>query len=107
MEEHTIIYRIHAPDMMQERSITKERIIMKCIICKVGETALQNTTVTFQRHNTSIIIKNVPAEVCTNCGEQYVDSATGERLSLIADEALKDAVKVNGEAVTVQHYQAA
>lgn len=80
---------------------------MKCIICKVGETALQRTTVTFQRQNTSIIIKNVPAEVCTNCGEQYVDSETGERLSFIADEALKDTVKVNGEAVTVQHYQAA
>jgi hypothetical protein len=42
-----------------------------------------------------------------NCGEQYVDSETGERLSEIADEALKDTVKIKGEAVTVQHYQAA
>lgn len=80
---------------------------MKCVICKVGETAHQLTTVTFQRKNTSIIIKNVPAEVCTNRGEQYVDSATGEQLSHLADQALKSVVEVNGEPVTVQHYQAA
>ena len=43
---------------------------MNCVICKNGTTAEGFVTVTLQR-NSSIIIKNVPAEICDNCGEFY------------------------------------
>lgn len=81
---------------------------MKCVMCKVGETAPQkHTTFTFHRGETIIIIKDVPAEVCTNCGEKYVDTPTGDRLSELADTAMGNTVEVNGEPVTVEHYRAA
>lgn len=42
---------------------------MKCVICKTGETRSGTTTVTLSRGETTVVIKNVPAEVCDTCGE--------------------------------------
>jgi YgiT-type zinc finger domain-containing protein len=44
---------------------------MECPICKHGETNYGNTTVTLNRENTIIIIKDVPADICGNCGEYF------------------------------------
>ena len=49
---------------------------MKCVICKHGTTARGETTVTLERGTTTLVIKGVPAEVCENCGEAYVDELT-------------------------------
>lgn len=46
---------------------------MKCSICRQGETHPGLTTVTLTRGDTTIIIKGVPADVCDNCGEYYLD----------------------------------
>ena len=42
---------------------------MKCVICKYGETEPGTTTITLERDNTTLVIKNVPADVCQYCGE--------------------------------------
>ena len=68
---------------------------MKCVICKVGETSPGTTTVTLERDNTTLVIKSVPAEVCRNCGEGYVDDRTAERLLQIAEEAIESGVQVD------------
>ena len=39
--------------------------------------------------NTIIIIKGVPAKVCTQCGEQYFDDKTSENIENIVNK-LKD-----------------
>lgn len=39
--------------------------------------------------NTIIIIKGVPAKVCTQCGEQYFDDQTSENIEKIVNK-LKD-----------------
>lgn len=39
--------------------------------------------------NTIIIIKGVPAKVCTQCGEQYFDDETSENIESIVNK-LKD-----------------
>lgn len=49
---------------------------MKCVICKQGENLLGTVTVTLERDGTTLVFKNVPAQVCENCGEAYVDEAT-------------------------------
>lgn len=68
---------------------------MKCVICQYGETELGTTTVTFTRGDATIVIRDVPAQVCTICGEEYVDVATGKRLSQIAEAALSEGVQVD------------
>ena len=67
---------------------------MKCVICKQGGTALGTVTVTVERGSTTLVFKNVPAQVCENCGEAYVDEATTDRLLDTAETALAAGVQV-------------
>ncbi len=45
---------------------------MNCVICKFGETSPGTTTITLERDGLTLVVKNVPAQVCANCGEAYV-----------------------------------
>ena len=67
---------------------------MKCVICKHGETRPGETTLTLTRDAPTLVIKNVPAQVCDNCGEAYVDEATTARLLQAAEDAAKAGVQV-------------
>jgi len=68
---------------------------MKCAICKHGETRPGKTTVTLQRNGMTLVIRNVPAEVCENCGEAYVDEATARELLHGAKAAARAGVMVD------------
>ena len=68
---------------------------MECLICKVGETQLGRATLTLERNVTTLVIKNVPADICANCGEKYVSSETTELLLKTAEEAVKSGVQVS------------
>lgn len=46
---------------------------MKCVNCKSGHTCAGTATVTLQRQQTVVVIKDVPAQVCQDCGEYYLD----------------------------------
>ena len=52
---------------------------MKCTICKTGHTHPGVTTVTLQRDNTVVIIRDVPAEICEDCGEYYLSAPIARR----------------------------
>ena len=67
---------------------------MNCVICKHGQTNPGEVTVTLQRADTTLIFKSVPAEVCENCGEQYVDEQTTATLLRQAEEAARVGVQV-------------
>jgi len=34
-----------------------------------------------------VVVRNVPATVCDQCGEEWIDSETAQRLERITDEA--------------------
>ncbi len=75
---------------------------MTCVICKNGKTRLGKATVALEREDTTLVIKAVPAQVCANCGEEYVDEETTSDLLKIAEEAARDGVQV-----AVRQYTAA
>ena len=75
---------------------------MICAICKNGETQAGTATVTLERDGTTVVIKGVPARVCQNCGEEYVDEAIASRLLKTADDAARSGVQVD-----VRHYATA
>lgn len=75
---------------------------MKCTVCKTGETTPGTTTVTLERDGATVVFKEVPAEVCANCGEAYVDEQVGQRLF----DAVRDAVEA-GVQVDVRAYEPA
>jgi YgiT-type zinc finger domain-containing protein len=60
---------------------------MLCVICKNGKTRPGKRTVTLERDGTTLIVRRVPAEICENCGEEYVDEAAATSLLKIAEEA--------------------
>jgi YgiT-type zinc finger domain-containing protein len=62
---------------------------MKCALCGYAETKPGHVTVPLQRGETTIILKNVPAEVCANCGEPYLSSAVTEEVLKKAEDAAK------------------
>lgn len=68
---------------------------MTCVICKSGETQPGTATVTLEREGATIVIKGVPARVCKNCGEEYVEEAVTARLLKKADEAVQAGVQVD------------
>jgi len=68
---------------------------MKCVICKHGETQSGKTTVTLERGGATLVVKNVPARICDNCGEAYVDEEIMRRLVKSAQDALRDGVQVD------------
>ncbi|MBA3826577.1 MAG: type II toxin-antitoxin system MqsA family antitoxin [Ktedonobacterales bacterium] len=68
---------------------------MKCVACKEGTTQPGFITVTLERDMATIVVKRVPAEVCTNCGEGYVDGVISARLLKTAEEAINGGVQVD------------
>ena len=68
---------------------------MRCVICKQAETKPGKATVTLERNGTTLVVKEVPARVCPNCGEEYVDEETTARLLQAAEEAARAGVQVD------------
>ena len=76
--------------------------MMKCVICRHGETKAGTVTVMLERAESTIVMKSVPAEICDNCGEQYIDEPTTTRLLAEADELAK-----SGAELEVRTFRAA
>jgi len=74
---------------------------MKCVICKHGETQPGLVTVTLQRDECTVILKGVPAEVCDNCGEYYLNETVTEQVLQRAEIAVN-----NGAEVEILRYAA-
>ena len=70
-------------------------IKMKCVICRHGDMSDGVATVTLVRDALTLVVKNVPALVCDNCGEEYVKDTVTTRLLETAEEALKAGVQVD------------
>jgi YgiT-type zinc finger domain-containing protein len=68
---------------------------MKCLICKKGETHAGTTTVTFTRNETTLVFKEVPAGVCNNCGEAYVEETVSRELMELAEQAASSGIEVD------------
>jgi len=68
---------------------------MKCLICKYGETVKGTTTITLENNNSTIVFKEVPTEICNNCGEKYIDEDVTKELLQKAREIAKNGVEVD------------
>ena len=74
---------------------------MKCTICKTGHTHPGIATVTLQRDNTVVVVRDVPAEICEDCGEYYLSDAIARRVYADAEESAHRHVEVE-----IQRYAA-
>ena len=67
---------------------------MKCVICKQGQTNKGLTTVTLERGCTTVVIKDVPSELCENCGEYYLSEDVTEKVQNLAEQAFQHGVEI-------------
>jgi YgiT-type zinc finger domain-containing protein len=68
---------------------------MKCFICNKAETIPGTTSVLLERGHASFTINNVPARICTNCGEAYADQGVTAALLRQAEELARTGAKVD------------
>ena len=66
---------------------------MECVICKNGTTRKGKVTVTLERKGSIIAIKEVPAQICQNCGEYYLDAEMTKEVLKRAEQAVSKGVE--------------
>jgi YgiT-type zinc finger domain-containing protein len=74
---------------------------LKCVVCRNGDTKRGFTTFTLERDGKLLVVRGVPARVCENCGEEYLEDSEVVRLGELADET------ATGEQVEIRNYKAA
>ena len=65
---------------------------MICIICRQAELIDGFTSIPFERDEFRLLIKNVPAQVCPNCGEAIVNEDVAIRLLEEAESIFEQGV---------------
>ena len=75
---------------------------MKCVICKTGETRPGHATVTLEQGGVTLVCRNVPADICGTCGEEYISEQVSDELS----DSLSDAA-ASGRILELRDYKAA
>ena len=71
---------------------------MKCVICKTGTTKQGLVTVTVDVKGTIVVIRDVPAKVCSNCGNYYLSS----EITNIITKKVQDAVSKGAEVEIIR-----
>ena len=74
--------------------LRKEKTV-KCVVCKHGDTAPGRTTVTLEKNGGALVVRNVPAEICGNCGEAYVSAEVTRGLLATAGQTLRVGVEID------------
>lgn len=68
---------------------------MNCVICRNGVTSPGRVVVTLVRNSTTVVFKEVPADICENCGEEYINRQVSESLLKSAEDAVRSGVEID------------
>lgn len=63
---------------------------MKCQFCGKGTLHKGKVSVTIEKNDRVFIFRNVPAQVCNYCGEDFTDTEVTEKLRKKLNQALKN-----------------
>ncbi len=67
---------------------------MACPLCK-GNMAPGTTILPFaMKKGRVIVVLNVPARICDQCGEEYVDMEVARKVELLLDRAERDGLSM-------------
>jgi YgiT-type zinc finger domain-containing protein len=67
---------------------------MRCAICRNGNTVDGRVTIVLDKEQTILVFKEVPAQVCDNCGEEYLSAKTNKELLELANDAIKRGISL-------------
>jgi YgiT-type zinc finger domain-containing protein len=75
---------------------------MKCPICKHGDTISGTASITLERNTARLVFKDVSAQICNNCGEEYFTDNITQSIMKQAESAI-----AQGGQIDVRQYRAA
>jgi len=67
---------------------------MECVICKNGNTFDGITTIILEKDNSVIVIKDVPAKICENCGHYYLNEESASKVLAFAQETARKGIEI-------------
>jgi YgiT-type zinc finger domain-containing protein len=73
---------------------------MTCPICSQEALAAGTTTFAADAAGTVVVVRDVPAQVCANCGEAYISDDVAAELEVQVAEA-----QASGTESLVRHYR--
>lgn len=65
---------------------------MTCLVCKDKRFRKGTTILPIERGKAIVLITDIPARVCENCGETYLDEETAQDVQDLANETLSGEV---------------
>jgi YgiT-type zinc finger domain-containing protein len=68
---------------------------VNCVVCKQADTQRGVATITLRRGEATFVMKDVPAQVCRNCGEEYVDAQVAAEVLRSADNLTRAGAQVD------------
>jgi YgiT-type zinc finger domain-containing protein len=68
---------------------------MKCPICKYGKIENGFAIVILGANKATLVFKNVPADICNNCGEEFINKSISAELISLAKQAVEAGVQVD------------
>ena len=80
---------------------------MRCLVCKQGEVGPGRATVTLQRQACTVVFRDVPADVCDNCGEYYLNQQVTTELFEAAEAAVRRGAEIEVVRYAAGHNAAA
>lgn len=63
-------------------------------MCKLGKTGPGLATVTLERDGTVILVRGVPASICEDSAEYYLDSRVATQVYALAEDAARRRAEV-------------
>ena len=67
---------------------------MTCVICKNKRMKRGTTVLPIERREAIVLITDIPARICANCGESYIDERTAKQVEALANEELNGRVSL-------------
>lgn len=66
---------------------------MKCLACKHNRFKKGATVLPIERGKAILLITDIPARVCSNCGEPYLEEETAQNVQELANQRLSGEIK--------------
>lgn len=76
-----------------EQSFRESASEDECIYCPTGSFEPGETTITLERSGTTLVVKQVPGQVCWACGEALLAEDTVDRLQEMMDRTVTAGVE--------------
>ena len=88
------------PNVGKQTFVNVEGDEMKCLVCKHNRFKKGTTVLPIERGKAILLITDMPARACMNCGEPYLEEETAQEVHELANERLNGEVsytKARGE----------